>query len=287
DEFVSGDDISKAVRDASALLYQKSPDHRRAAQILEAALTPLWSTGLYLDNQQVTWRCFSNYAERTLFNRSHLESENSSDAHVTLLPDSHYHAMLILSSCYIALKNYNRARQWADEAHRFAPYDVRPDLMLVRCDEENGDYESAAQRLIDLLERAYEPESIAHIYYRLAFMEYKLDNKELADACYRKCIKQNGGSALIAMFERHQLFGDNEPLDPYMTSDDINQYLDQAGIPLAPVAEVRCAIEEGMRGALDAELFGAARNLSYLLGQLTGDDIIFGIANSIEREPDR
>ena len=44
---------------------------------------------------------------------------------------------------------------------------------------------------------------------------------------------------------------------------------------------------EAAQGATDAEVFPVARGFATLLSALSGDDVMHGVANSMENEPDR
>ena len=69
--------------------------------------------------------------------------------------------------------------------------------------------------------------------------------------------------------------------------EDVDDVLEHAKIPLAPTDRVVEVLVEGAQAATDAEVFPVAKSFAGLLGMLSGDDVIHGVANSIELDPDR
>ena len=72
-----------------------------------------------------------------------------------------------------------------------------------------------------------------------------------------------------------------------VAAEDVEETLRRANIPLAPTERVVEVLVEAAQGATDAEVFPVARGFATLLSALSGDDVMHGVANSMENEPDR
>lgn len=282
DEFVEGDELTRAVERAQAELRDKGRGPAVAARTLSDALAPLEFAGTYEDDGRTSYRHFSSYVERTLYNRMFAEPDKA----LELVPDAYFDATLLLATVSLDLRRLDDAMRYATRAHELDPLDDRSQLRIVRCYEYKEDYPSAIDQLIELLAIAHDAEGAGVAYYRMAFMQWKSGSVLAAQACYRKCLQFASSCYGLAAIELQTLLattGTASALD----DEGVDEALVMHGIPLAPTEQIGTALVECTRAALDSEVFPVARNFAATLGALTGDDVVFDIVRSIEHEPDR
>lgn len=221
-------------------------------------------------------RCFSNYVERSLYNRL-----DGGGAPVPLVPASHLAAHLLMSSVLAATGDGDGAMVHAFAARELDPFDPSAHLALVACYEALGDIPMAISSCCDLLERAYEPAGAAVAYYRLAFLSWQEGDLELADACYRRSIGLNTPCALIASLELSALEA-QEGVAPVPEGEQ-GRVLASRGVPDAPTESVRTAVREAARAAVEAGVFPVARELTTAAGLLDGDEVLLCLRESLEQ----
>ncbi|MCH3967973.1 MAG: tetratricopeptide repeat protein [Atopobiaceae bacterium] len=282
-EFVSGDELSHAIERASDLL--EAHDASTASRLLADALDPIDSFGLYEDDGTTTWRYFSSYVSRALYNKL-LAKEGEQ---VNLVPDAYLEAHLLLSSACILQEDAQGALEHAERAMQVAPLDARGYLRAARAHENLEQWDEATHVLMDMLRLAHDPESLGVGYYRLAFMEWHAGNILAAGACYRKSLGFSSSCRAMAAMELRTLEVSTGSGPAQVTDDttETDKVLVAHEIPLAPTREVSDALVTCAEAATDAEVFPVARNFATLLGALTGDDVMVDIMRSIETEPDR
>ncbi|WP_154027388.1 tetratricopeptide repeat protein [Olsenella uli] len=278
DEFIFGDDLSRACERAASLL--RAGRASEAVDVLTEALAPVDALDTYTDTDAVAWREFMGYVERTLYNRL-LATDGQQ---VCLVPDAYYNAQLLMATALLASNRPGQALGFARRAQDLDPFCIAGTLRVVRCLEVLERRDEAAEELVRQLGRAYDPEGLGVVYYRLAFMYWRLGKTELADACYQKAAVSRASCSGAAMVELKTMravtgTGGVEP-------KDVEDVLERADIPLAPTDEILTVLFEAAQGATDAEVFPVARSFAALLGALSGDDVMHGVTNSIELDPD-
>lgn len=222
-------------------------------------------------------RCFTNYVERSLYNRV----DGADGRQVPLVPASRLAAHLLVSSILAATGDGDGAMAHAFAARELDPFDPSAHLALVACYEALGDIPMAISSCCDLLERAYEPGGAAVAYYRLAFLSWQEGDLELADACYRRSICLNTPCALIASLELSALEA-QEGVAPVPEGEQ-GRVLASRGVPDAPTEAVRTAVREAARAAVEAGVFPVARELATAAALLDGDEVILGLRESLEQ----
>lgn len=279
EQFVSGDELSRACNEAIELLRNGKDDEAIAG--LTDVLAPIDSLDTYRDVDGVVWRCFSSYVGRTLYNR--LKAREGE--RVRLVPDSYYSAQLLMSTALLRRGRANEAYGFARRAQDLNPFDSSGLVRVVRALEINGDLEQAAAQVRQGLELVYDPEAVGALYYRLAFLSWRLGNAELADACYQKTLATGTSWAVPAQVELFMLRAKTN--DEGVAPEDVENVIAENGVPLAPTERILEVLVEAAQGATDAEVFPVAKSFATLLGALSHDDVMYGVAASIEREPDR
>ena len=279
DEFVSGDELSRACQRAVKMLQNNRAAD--AVDVLTEALASVDALDTYRDTETVCWREFMSYVERALYNR--LLAEDGRE--VRLVPDAYYSAQLLMSSALLACGRTQQALGFARRAQELDPLNTSGTLRVVRCLELLDRRSEAADELRHQLSVAFDPEGIGVSYYRLAFMEWRLGKTEVADACYQKAMTSRASCAGSAALELKtiRVVSGTQGVDPA----DVEAVLTRADIPLAPTERVLAVLVEAAQGATDAEVFPVARNFAALLGALSGDDVMHDVTNSLELEPDR
>lgn len=279
DEFVDGDELTRACQRASQLL-ERNRTHE-AVVVLTDALAPIDALDTYTDTDTVVWREFTSYVARTLYNR--LLAKPGVTAR--LVPDAYFGAQLLMATALMLDGKTEAALGFARRAQDLNPLDMSGTLRATRCLEILGRQDEAARELRHYLAFAFDPQGIGTCYYRLAFMEWHLGNLDVADACYQKAVVSRASCSGAAMLELQTMraMTATKGVDP----KQVEEVLVEADVPLAPTEKVVGVLVEAAQAATDAEVFPVARSFATLLGALSGDDVMHGVANSLEREPDR
>lgn len=279
DEFVDGDELTRACQRASQLL-----EHNRAHEavgVLTDALAPIDALDTYTDTDTVVWREFTSYVARTLYNRLLAKPGVT----VRLVPDAYFGAQLLMATALMLDGKTEAALGFARRAQDLNPLDMSGTLRATRCLEILGRQDEAARELRHYLAYAFDPQGIGTCYYRLAFMEWHLGNLDVADACYQKAVVSRASCSGAAMLELQTMRAMTATKG--MEPKQVEEVLEEADVPLAPTEKVVGVLVEAAQAATDAEVFPVARSFATLLGALSGDDVMHGVVNSLEREPDR
>lgn len=279
DEFVDGDELTRACQRASQLL-ERNRTHE-AVVVLTDALAPIDALDTYTDTDTVVWREFTSYVARTLYNR--LLAKPGVTAR--LVPDAYFGAQLLMATALMLDGKTEAALGFARRAQDLNPLDMSGTLRATRCLEILGRQDEAARELRHYLAYAFDPQGIGTCYYRLAFMEWHLGNLDVADACYQKAVVSQASCSGAAMLELQTMraITATKGVDP----KQVEEVLEEADVPLAPTEKVVGVLVEAAQAATDVEVFPVARSFATLLGALSGDDVMRGVVNSLEREPDR
>ena len=279
DEFVDGDELTRSCQRASQLL-ERNRAHE-AVGVLTDALAPIDALDTYTDTDTVVWREFTSYVARTLYNRLLAKPGVT----VRLVPDAYFGAQLLMATTLMLDGKTEAALGFARRAQDLNPLDMSGTLRATRCLEILGRQDEAARELRHYLAYAFDPQGIGTCYYRLAFMEWHLGNLDVADACYQKAVVSQASCSGAAMLELQTMraMTATKGVDP----KQVEEVLEEADVPLAPTEKVVGVLVEAAQAATDAEVFPVARSFATLLGALSGDDVMHGVVNSLEREPDR
>lgn len=279
DEFVDGDELTRSCQRASQLL-ERNRAHE-AVGVLTDALAPIDALDTYTDTDTVVWREFTSYVARTLYNRLLAKPGVT----VRLVPDAYFGAQLLMATALMLDGKTEAALGFARRAQDLNPLDMSGTLRATRCLEILGRQDEAARELRHYLVYAFDPQGIGTCYYRLAFMEWHLGNLDVADACYQKAVVSQASCSGAAMLELQTMraMTATKGVEP----KQVEKVLEEADVPLAPTEKVVGVLVEAAQAATDAEVFPVARSFATLLGALSGDDVMHGVVNSLEREPDR
>lgn len=279
DEFVDGDELTRSCQRASQLL-ERNRAHE-AVGVLTDALAPIDALDTYTDTDTVVWREFTSYVARTLYNRLLAKPGVT----VRLVPNAYFGAQLLMATALMLDGKTEAALGFARRAQDLNPLDMSGTLRATRCLEILGRQDEAARELRHYLAYAFDPQGIGTCYYRLAFMEWHFGNLDVADACYQKAVVSQASCSGAAMLELQTMraMTATKGVEP----KQVEKVLEEADVPLAPTEKVVGVLVEAAQAATDAEVFPVARSFATLLGALSGDEVMHGVVNSLEREPDR
>ncbi|MDO4797011.1 MAG: hypothetical protein Q4A01_03220 [Coriobacteriales bacterium] len=285
DELMHGDVLSRTVERAQSLA--QAGEHREALSLLQAELRRIDQSGWYDDTKVIACRSFDSFAERCLYNRMHRGDGRS----VMLVPDAYVMAHLFASALIVGSQEPSEgllqdAQAHAQRALSVAPLSPVAHLGMVACLEQLGDLDGAAEQLVSLLEVSFTPQSIGMAYYRMAAIQFMRDEFAACQACYLQSARVFAPLAPLIAAECQMLIAHGMPFDQDMDADKIEQTLEQHHIPFAPTEHTSYALYECAAASVDAEVFPVASELLRVLEQLTGDDVIRCMRQSIEREPD-
>ena len=283
EEFVRGDQLTRATDRAKIQLMQQHPDKALAA--VQPVIAALDQADTYQDTSTISYRYFSSYVERALYNRLYAEQEQGKS--IILVPDAYYEAHLIASVGELVTGNPQNALSHAERLVALAPLDARARLHLVKCLEALGRTDDAVSELCRLLEEAHEPQGLGFGYYRMAAFQWMQGNIMAARACYQRAMQAFPATVPFASMELTVLALQNpEIMQEEPTDDDIDTQLAAQGIPVAPTNHTAEVFIECAQASVDAEVFPVARNFAAILDAFAGDRIIEGLVRSIEDAPD-
>ena len=278
--FIDGGDLATVARRVDAALAQEcSPSQlEELLAELEAVLSPITSTGIYLDDTSSVYRYFNSVPERIRYNLTFRDDERA----VRLVPDEYYVAHSLAARVLNLLGRHEEALPHADELMRVAP--VTPDAALakVRVLEGQSRIFEASDLLKEAIGYASTPRDLAICFYRLAFMEWKLGREDLTVVCYQRAINLHPAVAELAREELNDLLSANDKLKP-LPDDCVTDALVQSGLPTGGVAEMRRQTRDALVAATDAGIFPVAYALAGNLHELINDDALLDVRRSLMR----
>lgn len=282
ESFVGGGALERGVEEARESFLSR--DLEAAERLARSALSPADDAGTYADAPGSTWRSFSTYADRVLYNRLVGEKDERS----RLVPDAYLEGHLIVSACALARGDVGEALARARLACEVAPLSAQASLHLSQCLEASGDAAAAADELRRLLSLAHDGETIGLAYLRMAQLQWQAGHVLAAQACHQLAGARLGVPVLVAGLAVVALIGRvGDASGSSLTPEQVKEALAAEDIPLAPTEEVGAVLMEASDAAVDAELFGVGRDLVRALCSVLRDDVILGVYRSIEDEPDR
>lgn len=280
--FVDGGSLARAARRARAALGQDcTPEQlEQVVDSLDAALSPIAQTGIYLDDEDSVYRYFNSMAERVAYNLS----ADDRGRRVRLVPDEYYAAHSLASRALNMLGRAPEAMAHADELVRVAPMTPDAALSRVRCLEEESRIFEAADLLKRTIEICPTAREMAICFYRLAFMEWKLGRSDLAVACYQRAIALSEEVASQARSELEDLLEAGEKgLAPLTGDEEVLGALEAGEIPTGDLGALRVRTGDAAAACVDAGLFSVARPLMGAYLELGRDDALIDVYRSLMR----
>ena len=278
--FINGDELSLTVaRIRNVISDEEHLDGdvlTDALASLDKTLGPITDMGMYLDDTDNVYRYFNSFAERVYYNRI-----LPKDARTTrLVPDAYYVGHSEAARILNLLERYDEALVHDEELVRIAP--ATPDALLakVRTLEEQGSIFEAADLLKKAILISSTSRDLCICFYRLAFMEWKLGEGQLAVACYVRSMGFRSDVARQAQQELDELIA-TEPQLKKVTGDEAREMIKAAGLPYGDVPSMRRTTAACACACTDANLIGPARAFAEMLLDLNYDDALVDVCRSL------
>lgn len=278
--FVNGDPLSSTVaqvRDVLGDEGQLDAEHLDdALASLVKALGPVTEMGMYLDDADSVYRYFNSIAERVYYNRN-------LDDHVRatrLVPDAYYVGHSEAARILNILGRFDEALAHDDELIRIAP--ATPDALLTKVRTLEG--QSRIFEASDLIQKAVAmsgtTRDLGICFYRLAFMEWRLGQGQLAVACYVRAAGLRSDVADQANVELEELLS-NDPQLKRATDEEARTTIEAAGLPYGSTSDMSSATAACARACTDANLFRPAKAFTGMLLELDYDDALVDVYRSL------
>lgn len=283
--FVDGGPLAATVREVRRLLEGEPTTEQleQALGSLDAVLSPIEQTGLYLDDGDCAYRYFNSLPERVTYN---LQARRRDDGRrVVLVPDEYYIAHVCAARILGALGRREEALAHAEELVRIAPATPDAALNKVRCLEEQSRIFEAADLLKETIRNPSTARDMAICFYRLAFMEWKLGRGDLSVACYQRAMELHADIAPQAARELSDLIETDGSGLSRLEEDEVIPALEAGGIPAGPVDALRLMLRDATAACVDAGIFSVARALMGALLELTRDDALLDVYRSLQAQP--
>lgn len=286
--YLGEDEYLKALSVSRELMAK---DRDRALESLLSVVDQAEQSGLYADDLEVVHRGFDSYASRLMYNLVRtgtlkLSSErfdygaNDAGKRVELIPDALY--LCYTTAGYGAEQQFDgfeSGEALSRTAIRMAPTVPNGYRQLARAYSLVGDMDSAAKVLFDALQICMTPADIALVYYQLGYVLWKAGRPQAGALCYLKSVTTSPVVAAQAAAELRGLM--HEERIPVVGRPEIDEGLEDEGIPLAPLPHVIDAIMDGAEAAVDAGMFGVARSLLNVGLHYRPDDALFDVLKSL------
>ena len=195
---------------------------------LESQVSPTLDMGLYLDDSDSIYRYFDSLSERVAYNLAFPNEPRK----LVLIPDTYFMSLARMARAYNLLEQPEKAERYAQEAHRISPLGIDATLLLVRTLEDQSKVFEAAKLLKDLIAHIFSSSDVALVYYRLAYMEWKLGRSDLCAACYQMAMIIGGSVAQPAKEELEDLLKADASVKKLDTPQEVFSFLKQNGVPV-------------------------------------------------------
>ena len=289
--YLGEDPYMKALTQAHALLQT---DRQQAISLLLEVIDKAERSGSYADGLEVVYRGFDTYSSRLMYNLIRAGKIEPSSTlfdfgrmdrgkSVELLPDSLY--LCYSSAAYLVAQTFDGFDQGVRLARKtieMAPTVVNGYRQLARCYTLVGDMSSACDILQAVLEICVSPIDTAIVYYQLGYANWKKGDAHLGAICYLKAMSTSSAIADQAGAELHELMREEDL--PVVGRPEIDEGLQAAGVPVAPVDLVLDAVMNGAAAATDAGMFATARDLLTAGLHYRPDDVLVNVLRSLTSE---
>ena len=230
EKFLFGSPLQKTLQSINNIMDgEPDPDAlEKTLAELESQVSPTLDMGLYLDDSDSIYRYFDSLSERVAYNLAFPNEPRK----LVLIPDTYFMSLARMARAYNLLEQPEKAERYAQEAHRISPLGVDATLLLVRTLEDQSKVFEAAKLLKDLIEHLFSASDVALVYYRLAYMEWKLGRSDLCAACYQMAIIIGGSVAQPAKEELEDLLKADASVKKLDTPQEVFSFLKQNGVPV-------------------------------------------------------
>lgn len=230
EKFLFGSPLSKTLETIKNIMDgEPDPDAlEKTLTELESQVSPTLDMGLYLDDSDSIYRYFDSISERIAYNLAFPNEPRK----LVLIPDTYFMSLARMARAYNLLEQSEKAERYAQEAHRISPLGIDATLLLVRTLEDQSKIFEAAKLLKNLIQHLFSSSDVALVYYRLAYMEWKLGRSDLCAACYQMAIIIGGNVAQPAKEELKDLLKTDSSVKTLDTPQEVFSFLEQNDIPV-------------------------------------------------------
>ncbi len=278
--FVDGSALCRRLEQAGRVLKaDPTPEAlMRVLADLECELGTIAQAGIYLDGGNVAYRYFNSTADRIHYNLH----ANDGGRRVCLVPDEYYVAHKTAMQILNMLEMPDEALVHAEELIRLSPLAPDSALCKARCLERQSRIFEAVNLLASAIESAATAGEMAVCYYRLAFLEWRLDRGEAATACYQQAMRLgNTEIAIVSARELHELLKKDEAAKPLSSPDEVSRALERAGVPARDAQDLRQGTLDAAIACTDAGIFAVSRTLVGVLQEFEHNDVLADIGASL------
>ena len=271
------DDDTLADRFEEARQAIESGDAASAAGMLQDIVDTYDAASALQGDSRRPLYCY-NMVERILVGRASKPGER-----FRKLPDSAYEARYLLARIYRDAGKWELAEQVARDLIGMAPTASGSHHALSMVFIAQDRYADAVEPLVDALRFAFDPNDIATMYYRLAFALWYAGDAKTGLACYTMVPPQSQFGDSAAEEAGDLMRGEGISRKP--SYDEAKAQLRSAGIPIAPLDQVREDVLCVTTRLVDEGFFNVAASLVHFLSRMemgpNGADVLAVVASSL------
>lgn len=228
--FMSGSDLDGAIAHMREVFDTEDVSRETfvaSLKVLEEKLEPITNLGMYLDDTDSVYRYFDSITDRIDYNRTY----SSDSRQVVLVPDAYYDANALLVRAYNQIDEPEKALRYAEECIRIAPLNADALLYKDRTLQDLSRNAEAAKLVRELIPYKLRQYDVAFLYYRLAYLEWRLGHGDIAVACYQQVLKMDTEFSYHAQDELTELMK-TDPTLVKIDDDKLNEFFNIHGIPI-------------------------------------------------------
>lgn len=285
-DFFNGSEFDHLISRGNSLFSSNQIDQDEAENLMldaEAQLKSIRSTKMFADTNEAVWRYFDSYPERVAYNRANL----SDTRRVRIVPHTYYAANLMLARLHHGFGHESDALVYSDELLRLSPFTdtaifARSQMLI----DFSRNYE-AEEELKRSITNAITPTAMAHLFYLLGIVEWKLGNGRASIACYERTRQLDPSSALAVESAIETQLMSNSSLG-MIPNEQVAQVLEKASIPVGDEDALLAQARDEAAVCADHGLFNLARAfLNPTLGLRANDalsDVMFSLMSQEQAE---
>lgn len=206
--------------------------------------------------------------------------EERRDVRILRVPDALFFARYELCKMYTNAEAYERALPEAQKLLDIATTSMQAYSMLVNVLSRLGRYQEVVDVAKHGLRVAYDRDSIAYLFYRVAFAYWMLGDRETAAACYRLVLRGEYVSNL-ADEELTQLLGEMGRSER-PSLQEARERAEQAGIVVPPSPEAAHQVADAAVLLTDEGFYYLASRCVYHMWRIVARDELSAVHRSLQ-----
>lgn len=205
--------------------------------------------------------------------------ESDPQVRILRVPDALYFAQYQLCNMYARTGDYEAALPEARKLYDMAKTSMQAHYTLINVLANLERYDEVAEVARHGLRLACERDSVAYLFYRLAFATWNLGDRPTALACYR-VVPRGDEVYSMAQEEMHALMDEMGVADPPSIEQAV-EALAQAGIDLAPTDRVKNYLADLAVLLVDNGFFFLGNRCVYQMWHMRGSDELSMVSKSL------